>query len=165
MGHWLELPEKSRTFIVDTIKRIPERFRPLHLLQASYIPCAPCLDCVSFTRKGLLHGVSGWDDLAQVVWHSNGPVTTPGSAAELVHVQREDLKAEDPTETPGTVVPITYKSLKSLPSLLSARPLSRPPTPFPPEWCLPKPRPVPARTQTVIRPLPIPCFRGQPEMV
>lgn len=167
MGYWLELSENSRAFIVNTIKLIPERLRPLHLLRASYIPCAPCLGCATLMRKSLFHGGSGWDDLAQVVWHFNGPVTSPNPAAELIHVQKEDLKAEYPMDTPGTVVPITYKTLKSLPSLVSVQPLPRRSTPFPPEWRLPKPPPVPVRSKCWVRPMPVPCFRGslRPQMV
>ncbi|KAI1785405.1 hypothetical protein LXA43DRAFT_132191 [Ganoderma leucocontextum] len=168
VGYSLELPEQIRSFIVNTIKRIPERLRPLHLQRIVYGSRASCASYVNHARKTLFHAESGWDDLEHAVWCSNGPATNPNPAGQLIHVQKEGLMDEYPMDTPGTVVPITYKGLNSLLPLLSIRSPPFPPTPFPPEWRLPKPRPVPVRSnKSVVRPTPVPCFGGQlrPQMV
>ena len=144
VAHGLKLSEASRLSIINDIKGIPPHRRPLHL--------------------HAFYETSSWDNLEQAVWGSNGPGTILTPTDQLVHVQNEDIMEEYPMHTPGMVNCVMYKELDSLPSLLSVKPSpgewSR--TPFPPEWRLPKPRPVPVKSNDWARSKPVLCFRGQP---
>lgn len=144
VAHGLEISEESCSSIINDIKGIPRHRRPLHLYP--------------------FYENSSWDNLEQAVWGSNGPGTVLTPADHLVHVQNEDTIEEDPMDTPGMVNCVMYKELDLLPSLLSLKPSpgewSR--TPFPPEWRLPKPRPVPVKSNDWARSKPVLCFRGQP---
>ncbi|TBU23101.1 hypothetical protein BD309DRAFT_180825 [Dichomitus squalens] len=139
VGQWLQLAQDDdRSRIVGQIGRTSKHFRPHHIQTL-------------FTT-----GTPDWEDLARAVWQYN--VQDRGSAEELVHVQRlEDLPEDRAMETYETIVCVTYTSLTDLPSLLSIQQTHAQPTPFLPQWFLPRARPTAEGPKQVLGL----CLRGQ----